>query len=76
MRFMITMNMPNGYGDKMVHQITFEYPSESFEDFVKTLLTNEIVIGDEYHFDKFTKQHNYAGRLALNWLHVGKIKEL
>ena len=67
--------MGNGYGDKLVHQICFEHESETIDELCKAFSANELLIGNEYHFDKYTQTYNYKGRIAVNINHVGKIKE-
>lgn len=73
MRFLVTMNMPSFNGN-LVHQVNVEHPSNSLEEFVDTLTTNDFVVVEEFYRESQTGTEVSRGLLALNYRFVGKIK--
>lgn len=74
MRFLCTLNMPS-FNNNLVHQVNVEHTeSNSLEEFVEALTSNDFVIVDEYYRDPNTGTENNRGKLALNHRFVGKIK--
>lgn len=74
MRFWVIMNMPS-YNGNAVHQMHVDHKeSNSLEDFVKALTTNDFVIVEEFYRDRPDADHYSAGYVAINHRYVGKIK--
>lgn len=74
MRFLCTMHMPS-FSNNLVHQVNVEHAeSNSLEEFIEALTTNDFVIVDEYYKDPDTGLENNRGKVALNHRYVGKIK--
>ena len=74
MRFLLTMNMPVKSGAP-IHQIMCEHPqAKTVEEFVLVLGQNDFTIVDEYYKDNNSSLYYNAGKIALNYRYVGKIK--
>jgi len=74
LRFLLTMNMPVKSGAP-IHQIMCEHPkAKTVEEFVAVLGQNDFTIVDEYYKDNNSSLYYNAGKIALNYRFVGKIK--
>jgi hypothetical protein len=82
MRFLITMHMPtrqpdNGMSANLVHQMNVEHrDSQSLQDFVGALSGRDFVIVEEFYRDPQTGAYYSRGHVAINSMHIGKIKVL
>jgi len=76
MRFILTVIIPNGRMDKLIHQVFCEYPAQSLQEFVKILNSSDFIIVDELYWDANSKMYYVAGQTALNYRFVGKVKLL
>ena len=80
MRFLLTMHMPtrapdSGTPDNLVHQMHVEHKqSNSLADFVEAISQRDFVIVEEFYRDPQTGSYYSRGNLAINCLHIGKIK--
>ncbi|MDE2103182.1 MAG: hypothetical protein KGL39_38405 [Patescibacteria group bacterium] len=72
------MNMPAGSGN-LVHQVIGEYPIESLEKLLAKIASEDFLIVKEYYNKRDPASGKqaleYHGKIALNPLHIGKIKE-
>lgn len=70
------MNMPS-YNGHAVHQMHVEHKtSNSLEDFIEALSSNDFVVVEEFRRDRPDEEEYTAGHIALNHRYVGKIKIL
>ncbi len=80
MRFLITMNMPTRAADShtpanLVHQMNVEHrDSQSLQDFVDALSRRDFVIVEEFYREPQTGAYYSRGHVAINYMHIGKIK--
>lgn len=80
MRFLLTMNMPtrqsdNGMPANLVHQMNVEHrDSQSLLDFVKALSERDFIVVEEFYRDPQTGSYYSRGHVAINYMHIGKIK--
>lgn len=80
MRFLLTMNMPvrqpdNGMAAHLVHQMNVEHrDSHSLQDFVNALGQRDFVIVEEFYRDPQTGSYYSRGHVAINYMHIGKVK--
>lgn len=80
MRFLLTMHMPtrapdSGMPANLVHQMNIEHgESESLQDFVDALSKRDFVVVEEFYRDPQTGSYYSRGQVAINYMHIGKIK--
>lgn len=80
MRFLLTMHMPTrapdtGMPANLVHQMNVEHrDSQSLDDFVNALAQRDFVVVEEFYRDPQTGSYYSRGHVALNYMHIGKIK--
>jgi hypothetical protein len=68
------MNMPVKSGAP-IHQIMCEHPqAKTVEEFIYVLGQNDFIIVDEYYKDNNSSLYYNAGKIALNYRYIGKIK--
>lgn len=74
MRFLLTMNMPVKSGAP-IHQIMCEHPkAKTIDEFVAVLSQADFTIVDEFYKDNNSSLYYNAGKIALNYRYIGKIK--
>ena len=77
MRFMVTMNMPNGRGEGYVHQLIVEHPSTDCRDFCAVLSDDPFVLVRQLYFDddRYTGERVWIDRgdIVLNCSLIGKV---
>lgn len=74
MRFLLTMNMPVKSGT-LIHQIMCEHPkAQTLEEFAALLAQNDFTIVEEFYKDANSSLYYNAGKIALNYRFIGKIK--
>lgn len=71
-RFLITMNMPSRSGG-LIHQVICEHGAKSLDDFVSLMDGADFVVVEEFYRNADGSQYS-MGRIALNVMHIGKIK--
>jgi len=68
------MNMPVKSGAP-IHQIMCEHSkAKTLEDFVLVLAQSDFTIVDEFYKDNNSSLYYNAGKIALNYRYIGKIK--
>jgi len=79
MRFMITMHMPSGRSDTLVHQIIADHPSETCREFCEVLCDEPFVTVRQWYYedDRATGERIWIDRgdLILNSAHIGKVMQ-
>lgn len=77
--FLITLNMPNGSGKNLVHQVVAEHPAASIQEFCEELNDRTFVVVRQWYFqvDPLTGRRERdmidRGDLILNADHIGKV---
>lgn len=77
MKFLITMNMPSING-KAIHQVILQpfYKFDNLEGFAELLLSRDFVMGEEFYYNKDTKEYESRKNIILNTQYIGKVKLL
>lgn len=80
MRFLLTMHMPTrapdtGLPANLVHQMNVEHrDSNSLQDFVDALSQRDFLIVEEFYRDPQSGAYYSRGQVAINYMHIGKVK--
>lgn len=76
-RFLITMHMPTGSSQNLVHQVIGDHPAQTLQEFCEVLNNDAFVVVRQYYFvsDRITKEKGWRDRgdLILNTNHIGKV---
>lgn len=76
-RFLVTMHMPNGSSEYLVHQVTGDHPSENLEQFAEELNNNTFILIHQYYWmdNQNTGEKGWRDRgpIIINTEHIGKV---
>ena len=76
-RFLITMHMPTGTSENLVHQVIGDSPEETLGQFCDALNDSAFIVVRQYYFmnDRRSGERGWRdrGELILNTNHIGKV---
>lgn len=76
-RFLITMHMPPGSSEHLVHQIIGDHVAANLNEFADELNNNAFVVVRQFYYlnDRHTGERGWQDRgdLILNTEHIGKV---
>lgn len=72
-RFLITMNMPSRSGG-LIHQVICEHPAETVSELSEAMEGLDFLTVEEFYRNSTDGGYFSSGEVALNVMHIGKIK--
>jgi hypothetical protein len=72
-RFLITMNMPSRSGG-LIHQVICEHPARTVKELSDAMEGRDFLTVEEFYRDTTHGGYFSSGEVALNVMHIGKIK--
>ena len=80
MKYRFTLAVPNGKGDRPIHQIFAEHPAKNLQELADAIRRDDVILVEEFYAFNGAGEGEIAatekrGYMLINWAHCAKVDE-